>query len=312
MDEVEDFRPKIGDTSTPIPIALEAKRVLGMERFRGRLYFLYGFIPIFIILDFVFLFGSSMFLPLRLLVFVLLVMLEMWGLRYLNLEEQEYRKDVQGMFLEDYKLPLELLWGVFQVSPNGVLFFNNGLIGILARFDRNVKVGRDTDTHHFEHYTAIADAYNLAGSLGCTVTYVDYMGTAGIDQRLTKAKMTLPEIENPDVRDVMLGIYDNLEKSISETSLPVDVFLLTMRGYEDDLLDVFSKFSSAMLNANFVGYSLLSRDDLTLMLRDLWGVNFNLDDILSEGYSSQGIIHPIRLVYDSGEVKELRKRRSAA
>lgn len=310
--EITDFRPRIGDTSTPIPVALEQQRVLGMARYRSRLYFTYGFIPLFIILDLVFLFGSSIWFPWRVLWLILIVLAEIFIIRFAILEERDYRRDIQSNFKNDYRLDPSVLWGVLSIDPEGVIYFTNGLVGVMARFEKNVRVGRDTDLHHFEHYEAVTQAYRIAGQRGCSVTYVDYMGSGGMDTRLEQAKRNLTEFSNEDVREVMQSIYDNLENRIKESALPADVFLLTMRGYSEEVLDTFDKFAQDMLVANYVGYSKLSQEDMEEIVRNLWGLpDFNLLALMSEQWSSYNIIQPITLIKSSGETEHFKRSRSS-
>lgn len=310
-EKIDDFRPKIGDGSIPIPSTLEIPRTVGKMRYRGRLYLAGGLgvlLLAFVVFG-LFLLPIAWYLrPLFLLIFAYLSIL---GIRYLILEERSFRKDFKRQDSTDYQIGLEDIWGIYNIDSSFpyLVNFRNNRIGLFVAFDRGMLIGKDYEEGLHAHYDALAEAMRDAGDEGVQICHIDYMGSIGADDRFDTLYADLINVQNIDARNVLTSIYAHLEADIESASTPLDVYLFS--GYVDPttLFQVAETFGDSLVPNHFLSRRYLDADDIRIIVEELFNLNtFSATDaILSSVTDSYAeLITPLALKRD-GKVIDLRE-----
>lgn len=307
--QFDDIRPKIGDSVVPLPYTLEPPKVNGAKRYRSRILFATGLGVILTIFDLIWLVGSGTSWLLKPFILAIVVYLEILAIRYLLLEEHQYRQDLERQYSTNFDLSPGDLWGMYTIDKDYPYFcyFRSGRVGIFALFDKNVRIGRDTDAHHYEHYEAIAEGYRFAGSRGATVCHIDHMGSIGVDERLDNLSNELRECTNEDVRDVLTEVYAKLKVDAKNNTASQDVFCLTVRGTTQDLWDAFVGFKDHLLRANYVSFRILNQEELRQLTQDLYNlVEFSAQEASMSAASNneRKIFTPVLLQHADGSREE--------
>ena len=219
-------------------------------------------------------------------------------IRFPILGEHKIRNSMLEAKERDYKKTFRDVWGIFAIDDVYPYYvhFRNGRTGIFVRFDKDVILGKVSDSK-YEHFEAISDAYNLVASLGIGMCQIDYMDVIGNDPRLDSCFQSLTEIKNPDMRDLMTDIYSNLQDNMNEKVTTFDVYVFTFKSSESSFWYQIQKVFSCMLDANYASYKLLNAEDLrglSISLNNL--LDFSVVDAMSQAFDldSNSYVIPIK------------------
>ena len=227
-------------------------------------------------------------------------------IRFPILGEHKIRNEMLEAKERDYKKTYESMWGIFSIDDVYPYYahMRNGRTALFVRFDKDVILGKVKDSKH-EHYEAISDAYNLAGSMGVGMCHIDYMDVIGNDERLDACFQSLPNIKNPDMRDLVTDIYTNLQEKMNEKVTTYDVYVFTFRSSESSFWYQIRKVFACMLDANYVSYKVLNSNDLRSLFISLSNLHdFSVIEAMSQAFNTEkynGVI-PIKVATDGDEV----------
>lgn len=226
-------------------------------------------------------------------------------IRFFIFKEHKVRNRYAKMSDSDYKMEENNIWGIYSMDNEYPYYahLRNGKTALYVLFQKDVVLGKYTDAE-FEHYEAISDAYNLLGASKYGICQVDYMDLIGSDERLDQCFQSLAYIKNPDIRDVLTDIYTNLQESMNERVSTFDVYAFTFTGNESTFWQDINQVISCFLEANYVGFRILSSDDLRDLTKTLFNVHdFSTIKACSTAFSSNknvGVV-PIKVTYANGE-----------
>lgn len=227
-------------------------------------------------------------------------------IRFPILKEHKLRNEILEAQERDYKKTYDKVWGIFAMDDTYPYYahMRNGKTAIFVRFDKDVILGKVKDSKH-EHYEAISDAYNLAGSMGIGMCHIDYMDVIGNDERLDACFQSLPSIQNPDMRDLVTDIYTNLQEKMNEKVTTYDVYVYTFRSSEASFWYQIQKVFACMLDANYSSYKVLNADDLRSLPISLLNLHdFSVVEAMSQAFEMgeyKGVI-PIKVITGGNEV----------
>lgn len=210
------------------------------------------------------------------LIFGLVVMYGIFLIiRFPILKEHKIRERMIKLKDSDYVSSYGDLWGIPSIDDFYPYYchFRNGKTGLFIEFEKDVILGKVSDSE-FEHYEAIADAYNLAGSMQISMCHIDYMDNIGADERLVECFNELPSVENPDIRDLLTDVYTNLQEEMNTNVSTFDVYVFTFKNSESTFWYNLQQIISCMLEANYVSFKILNESDLRELSKSL----FNLHD----------------------------------
>lgn len=232
-------------------------------------------------------------------------------LRFVVFKETYFSDIYEKLKKDDYELKLEYIWQIFDIdySYPYMCYFKNGQKGIFVRMEKDAITGKP-DTAMFDHYEAIGDAYNVAHALNMNIVHIDYMDNVGNDSRMQKMYDDLTFVENPDMQDMLIDIYSNLQEEMSRNYACFDIYLFLTRDNARNFVYNVQTVANKMLGGNFITYKVLDRFEISRVCTAV----FNLHDFsiveacenTLQGVSHSGII-PLNVVHGDGTVEEFNK-----
>ena len=155
----------------------------------------------------------------------------------------------------------------------------------------------------FDHYNAIGNAYNLAHSLNMNIIHIDYMDNVGNDTRMQKLYDDLVFVENPDMQEMLIDIYSNLQDEMSQNYASFDIYLFMTRDKITNFVYNIQSVCACMLGGNFITYKVLDRFEISRVCVALFNLHdFSIveacENVLS-GVDHHGVI-PIKVKHGDG------------
>lgn len=227
-------------------------------------------------------------------------------IRFLILKEHKVRERVVKMQEEDYIKDYRDLWGIYDMEDIYPYYahMRNGKTAIYVQFEKDVILGKVEDSE-YEHYEAIGDAYNLAGSMKIGMCHIDYMDKVGNDDRLAECFKELPNVANPDIRDILSDMYTNLQDMMDESVTTFDVYVFHFKGSETLFWYNIQQVISCMLKANYVSYKILNPGDVRELTKSLYNIHdFSVMEASSNAFESKkysGVVPISIITYDGVE-----------
>lgn len=306
-EEQDVMRPEKGDSFITLPITFDYSG--GRQEINKKKYFYAILLQLgatalgiyfFIDADFVFL--------VRLLVSAIIIWGSLLIVRFLFLNESLIKSQYEEIDRSDLAADYMKVWGIFEIDDEYPYFvrYRNGSTGVFIGLNKDVVLGKYSDSE-YEHYEAIGDAYNVAGANDISMCHIDYMDRVGSDERINQSFAGLSEVDNTDVKDILMDIYGYLQLRMNEKVTTQDVYLFTFRGNEVNAWNAIQRVISCFMDANFVSYHVLDNNDI----RNLFKTVFNVHDfsankaMLSVFANQEGAsgITPIKLVKGNGDVE---------
>lgn len=196
-------------------------------------------------------------------------------IRFVILKENKVRDRMVKLVDDDFKKNSHDFWGIYSIDEAYPYYahLRNGKTALFVQFDKDVILGKVADSE-YNHYEAIGDAYNLAGSMQIGMCHIDYMDSIGSDDRLVECFKDLSSVENPDIRDILTDVYSNLQDMMNQSVATFDVYVFTFKSSEVTFWYNIQQVIACMLEANYVSFKILDKSDL----RDLSKSLFNIHD----------------------------------
>lgn len=273
---VEDntgMRPEMGDSTITLPITFDysggRKDTNKMAKVWAVILSIVGLIIFLGVL-----FGKSDLIT-KLIIAAVVLLSFSTVIRFFLLKEKDKKEYMKSILHTDYKLSYKEIWGIYKVEkihPH-ICRFRNGKSGIYIRLNKDVILGKYSEAE-YEHYEAIADAYNLAGAGKVQMIHIDYMDDVGTDDRLENSFNSLEDVANPDLRDLLTDIFSYQQENISGRVSTFDVYVFLWKGNDITAWNTISRILNCFLEANYRSYQILDERDL----RDLTKIVFNLND----------------------------------
>lgn len=231
-------------------------------------------------------------------------------LRFVVFKELYYSDIYENLKAMNFILPVSTIWKIFDIDyvyPY-ICYFKNGTKGIFVRMEKGTVTGKGENAQ-YNHYEAISNAYNKAHSLNMDIRHIDYMDNVGNDSRLQAMYDNLKDVENPDMEDMMIDIYSNLQEEMSLNYASFDTYLFLTRDKVENFVYNMQTVCNTMIGGNFITYRVLNRGDLRSVCMALFNFHdFSVTDACEDiikGESHSGII-PIRIIRPDG-VEKLNK-----
>lgn len=247
-------------------------------------------------------------IPIGLLLLYVVILIIRFGV----FKEHKLRNAKAELEDNDYRGDEKDFWGIYSIDDSYPYYchFRNGTTGLFVQMDKDVILGKK-DEAEFEHYEAIGEAYKLVGSKKWGNLYhIDYMDNIGNDERMVESFKSLPNIENPDLRDIMTDIYSYLQEKMSDRVSTFDVYCFNFLGNEANFWYDLQEVIGELLNANYISFKILNSDDIRELTKSVMNLHhFSVVEAnmsISKGKSYKGVV-PIKLVRSDGSEEKLGK-----
>lgn len=298
-----DMTPQPGDTSINLPITFDYKGGRG-ENKKGKIILSVADILITLILTVGCALNKNLDLWMRFLLPCVVFYIGLFILRFFVFRELWFSDVYETLKATDYDLKLDQIWQIFDIDFEYpyICYFKNGYKGIFVRMEKDAITGKVGDAQ-FDHYTAIGDAYNVAHSLNMNIVHIDYMDNVGNDTRMQKLYDDLVFVENPDMQEMLIDIYSNLQDEMSQNYASFDIYLFLTRDKLNNFVYNMQTVCNYMLGGNFITYKVLDRFEISRVCVALFNLHdFSIveacENVLS-GVEHHGVI-PIRVKHGDG------------
>jgi hypothetical protein len=224
--------------------------------------------------------------------------------RFLIIRERFYKSKRKELIENEYMFNHSIFWNIYEISARypHIAQYGNGLKGIFVALDKDVIVGRATD-YDYTHHEAIANAYQQMEKRGIECIHIDYMDTVGKDDRMVSLFKNAELTENPDLRSVLMRIYDNIEYTMNRAYASYDVYCFYSRSRDDLFWDELQIVLDYFRQANYIRSRVLNREDISLLSKSImniddFSVNRASDNLFKELHKQEHI-RPIWVEKDS-------------
>lgn len=234
-------------------------------------------------------------------------------IRFIVIRENYFRKKREKILDNDFSYPHSIFWDIHEISPKYpyICRYMSGLKAIFVRFDKDVIVGKELD-NQFNHFEAISEAYLQMSKRGINCVHIDYMDSVGKDDRMVHLFDIARESENSDLRDLLTHIFDNVEYTMKKSYATYDVYAFFCSEKEEIFWGELEIVLDYFLNANYLRYSILDRDEIGDVVKSVMNVdNFSVNRTSESLFLESGISTHLKPIWieRNGEKKILNKTR---
>lgn len=298
-----DMTPQPGDTSINLPITFDYKGGRG-ENKKGKIILSIADVLLTVVLTVGCALNENLEIWMRFLLPCIIFYIGLFILRFFVFSELWFSDVYETLKATDYDLKLDQIWQIFDIDFEYpyICYFKNGYKGIFVRMEKDAITGK-VDDAQFEHYSAIGDAYNVAHSLNMNIVHIDYMDNVGNDIRMQKLYDDLVFVENPDMQEMLIDIYSNLQDEMSQNYASFDIYLFLTRDKLNNFVYNMQTVCNYMLGGNFITYKVLDRFEISRVCVALFNLHdFSIveacENVLS-GVEHHGVI-PIKVKHGDG------------
>ena len=298
-----DMTPQPGDTSINLPITFDYKGGRG-ENKKGKIILSIADVLLTVIFTVGCASNDNLEIWMRFLLPCVVLYIGLFILRFFVFRELWFSDVYETLKATDYDLKLDQIWQIFDIDFEYpyICYFKNGYKGIFVRMEKDAITGK-VDDAQFDHYSAIGDAYNVAHSLNMNIVHIDYMDNVGNDTRMQKLYDDLVFVENPDMQEMLIDIYSNLQDEMSQNYASFDIYLFLTRDKLNNFVYNMQTVCNYMLGGNFITYKVLDRFEISRVCVALFNLHdFSIveacENVLS-GVEHHGVI-PIKVKHGDG------------
>lgn len=298
-----DMTPQPGDTSINLPITFDYKGGRG-ENKKGKIILSIADVLLTVIFTVGCASNDNLEIWMRFLLPCVVLYIGLFILRFFVFRELWFSDVYETLKATDYDLKLDQIWQIFDIDFEYpyICYFKNGYKGIFVRMEKDAITGKVGDAQ-FDHYSAIGDAYNVAHSLNMNIVHIDYMDNVGNDTRMQKLYDDLVFVENPDMQEMLIDIYSNLQDEMSQNYASFDIYLFLTRDKLNNFVYNMQTVCNYMLGGNFITYKVLDRFEISRVCVALFNLHdFSIveacENVLS-GVEHHGVI-PIKVKHCDG------------
>ena len=305
-----DMTPQPGDYSINLPITFDYKGGRGQEK-KGKIILSIIDVVLTVMISVACATNVNLDTYLRVCIPLGVCYIGLFIIRYFVFRELWFSDIYETLKATDYELKLDSIWQIFDIDFNYpyICYFKNGYKGIFVRMEKDAITGKPEE-NMYDHYEAIGDAYNIAHSLNMNIVHLDYMDNVGNDSRMQKMYDDLAFVENPDMQEMLIDIYSNLQDEMSMNYASFDIYLFMTKDNISNFVYNMQAVCNRMIGGNFITYKVLDRYEIAKVCVALFNLHdFSIVDACEnvlQGVNHHGII-PISLTHGDGTVEEFNK-----
>lgn len=303
-ENISGMRPKLGASSMTLPVTFDYS---GGRRDSRRSKLLWTVIVgiIGLIVGVGIIFNKEGNIAINILLGGIFLYIVVLVIRFVFLQEGKIRRKYITLQDDDFVCTSDKIWGIYDISSQYPYYcrFRNGKSGLFIRLNKDVILGKYSESE-YEHYEAIGDALNLAGAGKVKVCHIDYMDNVGTDERLEDSFISLSDVRNSDVKDVLTDIFSYLQNQMMLRVTTFDIYLFLWNGSDIGAWNTIQRILSCFLEANYRSYHILNQMDLRELAKTLYNLHdFSVVDAMSHSFAVgeySGVV-PIRKILPNGK-----------
>lgn len=247
----------------------------------------------------------------RFLIDIVILLVVTTFLRFFVFKELVYSDIYEGLKEVNFMPDSSCFWKIYDINYEYpyICHYTNGLKGVFVRMEKDVIVGK-SETVMYDHFEGISDAYNMASSMNISMFHIDYMDNVGNDPRLKNMYDDLKDVSNPDMQDILLDIYQNLEEEMSRDYSSFDIYVFFTKDKLENFIYNVQSICGIMLGGNYLSYKVLDVNNIRQFCMALFNLTdfsvIHASELLLKNSSHSGIV-PIRIEHADGTVEKLNK-----
>ena len=311
MEDNSGMKPEMGDTSIILPITFDYS---GGRRDTSKSKKMWSIILSVIAMIVVIgtLFGNNPWyirIPLGVGEFLVFTLF----LRFVMFKEHKKKESYKEIVATDGIMQYSSMWGIYSIEDEYpyICHFRNGKNGVYIRLNKDVILGKYEESE-YNHYEAVADAYNLAGSGHIQMMHIDYMASVGTDERLEESFKSLADVSNPDLRNLLTDIFSYEQVSMKHRVTTFDVYAFLWTGNDTTAWNQISRILNCFLEANYRSYGVLNAREIRELVKEVFNLyDFSIVEASAQAFENVGeslgakSIIPISPTQPDGEVVKL-------
>lgn len=194
--------------------------------------------------------------------------------RFIILKEKFYRAKRRELMVSDFIFEHTVFWNIYDISNRSPYFvtFETGTKGLFVAFDKGVVIGKGLDSS-FYHHEALMEAYQQVMNRNIEMIHIDYMDVVGKDARMDSLFELAKKSENPDIRKVLMRIFDHMEFLMNTSYASYDTYAFYYNGREDQFWSEMEQCLNFFLRANYLRYRILDKNQITLLVESTMNVD---------------------------------------
>ena len=203
--------------------------------------------------------------------------------RYVIINEPYLMKQTDLIQRATDKVPADL-WGVINIDDDGIIYYQDGRLGLVIEAEQATVVGRD-ESFKKAHYAALSDFYKVLNQGGISWTHINAMINAKQENRLAKVGEDLQDCPNSAIKqmcDMHLAYLRGLE---IRTLYEREYWALIARPAlgKDQLMEIAINAAENLESAAFNMYNILNKEQCYHLNVELQALNsFNANAIMIE------------------------------
>lgn len=304
------MKPEPDDYSVKIPVTFDYKGGRHENR-KSKIFLTIIIVVITIILLVGIMTNDSKSISNRLLIDAVIFIVSTTFLRFFVFNETVYSDIFEALLEVDFMPDSTCFWKIYDINHEYpyICHYINGFKGVFARMEKDVIVGKSS-TIMYDHFEGISEAYNRASSMNISMCHIDYMDNVGNDPRLKQMNEELKDVSNPDMQDVLLDIYQNLQEEMSRDYASFDIYAFYTRDKLENFIYNVQAVCGEMLGGNFLSYKILDVNGIRQSCMALLNLHefsvINASELLLKNSSHAGIV-PISIEHGDGTIEKLNK-----
>lgn len=304
------MKPESDDFSIKIPITFDYKGGRN-ENKRNKILLTVIVVIISLIIMIGIITNDSRAIYMRIIIDAVVILVVSTFLRFFVFKETVYSDIFESLKEVDFMPDSSCFWTIYDINYEYpyICHYTNGLKGIFVRMEKDVVVGK-SDTVMYDHFEGVSDALNIASSMNINLFHMDYMDNVGNDPRLAKMYEDLKDVDNPDMQDVLLDIYQNLQEEMSRDYTSFDTYVFFTRDKLENFIYNVQAICGTMLGGNFLSYKVLDTAGIRQSCMALLNLKsfsvVNASELLLKNSSHAGIV-PISIEHGDGTSEVINK-----
>lgn len=194
-------------------------------------------------------------------------------IRYVIINERYLMKQTDLVAKAKDKVPSDL-WGVINIDNDGVIYYQDGRLGLIIEAEQATVVGR-AETFKNAHYAALSDFYKVLNQAGISWTHINAMINAKQENRLANVGEDLQDCPNPGIKlmcDQHLAYMRGLEiRTLYEREYWALIARPSMG--KDRLLEAAYMAAENLESAAFNMYNILTKEQCYHLNVELQALN---------------------------------------
>lgn len=304
------MRPEPDDVAIHIPMTFDYRGGRN-ENLKGKVLGTIGVVIVYLIIAIGMIFRDSMDIVTKVIAEGVLFLVASTILRFIIWKEQGFSDSYESLKEVDFAPETSCFWQIYDIDYDYpyICHYTNGYKGIFVQMQKDVVVGKSDDIM-YQHFEGISEAYNLASSLNIDMYHIDYMDNVGNDPRLAEMYRGLEEVENPDMQDMLIDMYQHLSEEMSRDYSSFDIYLFYTKDKIADFQYNVRSVCSKMLGGNYLTYKILDSNHIRELCMSLLNLHefsaVQASECLLKNARVSGIV-PIKVTHADGSEEKINK-----